>query len=75
MRPPKNRHLRATIEVGFIIFLFYSNLMMGEFTRTAGRHKTLLGAVADILTLKTFLIAVVTAVTGHLGFEFLREKA
>jgi len=25
---------RAVIEVGFIIFLFYSNLLMGEFERT-----------------------------------------
>ena len=75
MRPPKNRHLRAGIEVGFIIFLFYSNLLMGEFTRTAGRHKTLGAAMLDVLTLKTFLIALVTSVAGHLGFEFLRQKA
>jgi hypothetical protein len=26
--------LRAVIEVAFIIFLFYSNLLMGEFTHT-----------------------------------------
>jgi hypothetical protein len=25
---------RAVIEVGFIIFLFYSNLLMGEFERS-----------------------------------------
>jgi hypothetical protein len=75
MRRPKNRHLRAAIEVGFIIFLFYSNLLMGEFTRTAGRHKTLAGAFIDVLTLKTFLIALVTAVAGHFIFELLREKA
>ena len=25
---------RAVIEVGFIVFLFYSNLLMGEFTRS-----------------------------------------
>ena len=75
MHPPKNRHLRAAIEVGFIIFLFYSNLLMGEFTRTAGRDKTLLAAVVDIVTLKNLAIAVVTSVVGHLGFEILREKS
>ena len=29
--------LRAVIEVGFIVFLFYSNLLMGEFTRSYGQ--------------------------------------
>ena len=75
MHPPKSRHLRAAIEVGFIIFLFYSNLLMGEFTRTAGRDKTLLAAIVDIVTLRNLAIAVVTSVVGHLGFEILREKS
>jgi hypothetical protein len=75
MHSPKNRHLRAVIEVGFIIFLFYSNLLMGEFTMTAGRHKTFLAAIADIVTLKTFAIALITSIVGHLGFEVLREKS
>jgi len=30
----KNNVWRAVIEVGFIIFLFYSNLLMGEFERS-----------------------------------------
>ena len=30
----KKHVLRALIEVGFIIFLFYSNLLMGEFERS-----------------------------------------
>jgi len=30
----KKNFLRGLIEVGFIIFLFYSNLLMGEFERT-----------------------------------------
>jgi len=29
---------RAVIEVGFIIFLFYSNLLMGEFERSGMGH-------------------------------------
>jgi hypothetical protein len=33
---------RAVIEVGFIIFLFYSNLLMGEFERSGlGQKKGL----------------------------------
>jgi hypothetical protein len=75
MQPPKNPHLRAAIEVAFIIFLFYSNLLMGEFTRTAGHNKTLLAAIADILTLKNFAIAMIASVAGHLGFEVLRKRS
>ena len=75
MHPPKNRHLRAAIEVAFIIFLFYSNLLMGEFTRTAGHDKTLLAAIVDIVTVKNFAIAVITSVVGHLGFEVLRQRS
>ncbi len=75
MRAPKNPHLRAAIEIGFIIFLFYSNLLMGEFTMTAGHGKTFLTAIADIITLKNLAIAIVTSVVGHLGFEMLRQKS
>ncbi len=42
------------VEVGFIIFLFYSNLLMGEFTRTNERGKTLVFAVKDIFTAANF---------------------
>ena len=38
----KKNILRAVIEVGFIIFLFYSNLLMGEFERSGmGRTRGL----------------------------------
>jgi hypothetical protein len=38
------------VEVGFIIFLFYSNLLTGEMERTAnGRDKGLLWDLHDIL--------------------------
>jgi len=43
--------LRAAIETGFIIFLFYSNLLMGELERSAtGRGKGLVWALEDIFT-------------------------
>jgi hypothetical protein len=66
--------LRAVIEVAFIIFLFYSNLLMGEFNRTAGQGKTLTVALTDILTLANFTIAILAAVIGYFVFEFLRKK-
>jgi hypothetical protein len=66
---------RAVIEVGFIIFLFYSNLLMGEFERSGmGRQKGLAWALRDICTAANFEIAVVAALIGYLLFEFLRRK-
>lgn len=67
--------LRAIIEVGFIIFLFYSNLLMGEFTKANSlKEKTLLWALNDIFTLANFSIALITGIIGYFVFEFLRKK-
>ena len=67
--------LRALIEVGFIVFLFYSNLLMGEYTGTNSREgKTLLSALSDIITIKNFLIAIISGLIGYGVFEFLRKK-
>ena len=58
---------RAVIEIAFIIFLFYSNLLMGEFTRSgAGRSNGLAFAVRDIMTADNFAIALVAALIGYL---------
>jgi hypothetical protein len=65
---------RAVIEIAFIIFLFYSNLLMGEYNASAGRGKTLLVALNDIFTGANFLIAVISALIGYVVFEFLRKK-
>ena len=65
---------RAAVEIGFIIFLFYSNLLMGEFTRHSAPGKTLRFALHDIITVENILIAIVTACIGHLIFEILRRK-
>ena len=63
------------IEVGFIIFLFYSNLLMGEFERTGlGQKRGLAWAVADIFTSTNFKIAVAAALAGYVVFEFLRKR-
>ncbi|MGA7856757.1 MAG: hypothetical protein WCA11_02445 [Terracidiphilus sp.] len=66
--------LRAVIEVAFIVFLFYSNLLMGEFTVANGRGKTLAFALNDIFTETNFLIAMISAMIGYLIFESLRKK-
>jgi len=65
---------RAMIEIGFIIFLFYANLLMGEFTRSAPPGRTLLSAAHDVLTLTNFIIANIAALIGYVVFEFLRKK-
>jgi hypothetical protein len=67
--------LRAVVEVASIVFLFYSNLLMGEFNHSgAGQGKGLLFALQDILTPENFLIAIVSGFIGYVIFEALRKK-
>jgi hypothetical protein len=43
---------RAEIEVGFIIFLIYSNLLMGDFERSGmGLKRGVVWAIEDVLLL------------------------
>ena len=66
---------RAVIEIGFIIFLFYSNLLMGEFERSGlGRRKGLAWALVDVFTFANFEIAAIAALVGYVLFEFLRKR-
>ncbi len=66
---------RALTEVGFIIFLFYSNLLMGEFDHSgAAQGRGLLWALADIFTWINFGIAVIAAVIGYFVVEGLRKR-
>ena len=65
---------RALIEMTSIMFLFYSNLLMGEFTASSSHGKTLLFALQDIFTITNFVIAVVSSMIGYLAFEYLRRK-
>jgi uncharacterized protein with PQ loop repeat len=65
---------RAVIEIGFIVFLFYSNLLMGEFTRSNGFGKSWVFAVQDIFTVTNFVIAVVAGLVGYVIFEHLRDS-
>jgi hypothetical protein len=66
--------LRAVIEAGFIIFLFYSNLLMGEFTHANERGKTFARALYDVVTPANFLIAMLSAMVGYVVFEYLRKR-
>ena len=65
---------RAVIEVAFIVFLFYSNLLMGEFTAANGHGKSLAYALHDIFTGTNFAIAMISALIGYGVFEHLRKK-
>ena len=66
--------LRAVIEIASIVFLFYSNLLMGEFTVSGGQGKSLAYAFNDILTLTNFVIALISGLAGYVVFETLRKK-
>lgn len=66
---------RATIEVGFIVFLFYSNLLMGEFERSGmGQRRGLAWAIKDVFTTANFEIAAIAALVGYSLLEFLRKR-
>jgi len=63
------------VEVGFIVFLYYSNLLMGEFERSGqGQSRGLLWSVHDVLTASNFGMAIASAIVGYLAIEFLRKR-
>jgi hypothetical protein len=60
---------RAVIEVAFIMFLFYANLLMGEFERSGmGRKRGIAWAIGDVLTVANFEIAMIAALIGYVFF-------
>jgi hypothetical protein len=66
---------RALIEIGFIIFLFYSNLLMGEFTRSGmARGRGLAWALEDVFSEVNLAIAMLAALIGYLVVEFVRKR-
>ena len=66
---------RGLIEVGFIVFLFYSNLLMGEFNHSgAAQGRGLAWALGDIFTPGNFLIAIIASLIGYLLVELLRHR-
>jgi ABC-type cobalamin transport system permease subunit len=66
---------RTILEVMFILFLFYSNLLMGEFTHSgSGQSKGLLWAIQDIFTITNFVIGMALAICGQLILDFFRRR-
>ncbi len=71
----KKKIWRALVEMAFVIFLFYSNLLMGEYERSgAGQKRGLLWAIRDVLTLVNFEIALFAALIGYILFDYLRKR-
>jgi hypothetical protein len=71
----KKNAWRAVIEVSFIIFLFYSNLLMGEFGHSGmGQKRGLVWAIGDVFTTANFAIATIAALIGYVLVEFLRKR-
>ncbi|MHB8527590.1 MAG: hypothetical protein ACYDD2_15760 [Candidatus Acidiferrales bacterium] len=62
------------IEIGFVIFLFYSNLLMGEFTHANGQGKSVAFAIHDIFTITNFAIGIIAGLIGYFVFEYLRRQ-
>jgi len=66
---------RGLVEATFIVFLFYANLLMGEFTRSGmGRRRGLVWAMEDVLTPTNLVIAAIAGLIGYALFEFLRNR-
>jgi hypothetical protein len=66
---------RAILEIGFIIFLFYANLLMGEFERSGlGQRRGVQWAIYDIFTMANFTIAIIFSLIGYLIVEFFRRR-
>jgi len=71
----KKNAWRAVVEIAFIAFLFYANLLMGEFTHSGmARNRGLAWAIRDVVTPANFVIAMIAALIGHILFEFLRKR-
>jgi hypothetical protein len=66
---------RALVEVGFIVFLYYSNLLMGEFEGSGpGQRRGLMWAMQDIFSETNLIIAIASGLLGYLAFEFFRKR-
>jgi hypothetical protein len=71
----RKKTLRAAVEMASIVFLFYANLVMGEFTHSGvARDRGLVWAIRDVVTPMNFAIAAIAALIGYLLFEYLRER-
>lgn len=68
----KTNARRALIETVLVFFLFYSYLLMGEFTRSGmGSTMGLAWAIRDIFTVETVAIGAVLAMMASVFIELI----
>jgi hypothetical protein len=71
----EEKYLEGGNRGGIIIFLFYSNLLMGEFERSGmGMKRGVVWAIEDVFTIANFEIAAIAGLIGYVIFEFLRKR-
>ena len=63
----------ALAEIGSILFLFYTNLLMRQFTRSR-QASGLLAAISDVFTPTNALIGLVGATVGYFYIEEMRKR-
>jgi hypothetical protein len=63
----------ALAEISFIFFLFYTNLLMGQFTRSR-YASSLLAAISEVFTPANALIGLVGATIGYFCIEEMRKR-
>ena len=68
---------RALAEILFIVFLFYTNLLMGEYirSRSAPHAPAFLSALADVFTPTNALIGLIGAFIGYVCIEKFRKRS
>jgi len=65
--------IRALAEIAFIMLLFYTNLFMGQFTRS--RHPAgILIAFLDLFTFTNAVIGLLGAIAGYFFIEWIRNR-
>ncbi len=75
MANKEHRLARAAVEIAFIVFLFYANLLMGDFTHTGEQHPHgFFWALHDVVTPENFTIALIAGIIGYGVFELLRKR-
>ncbi len=66
---------RSILEMAFIIFLFYSNLLMGQYNRGHSfAQRSILEAFQNIFTVENFIVALAAAFIGHVVFDSIRKR-
>ncbi len=65
----------SLIEMSFIIFLFYSNLLMGQYNLGHDfAQRPIFEAMKNVFTIDNFGVAVTAAFIGHVAFDSMRKR-